>query len=60
MAENAQADIGLDYVWLDDVTYADWQRYHDLVRRTCRTEISPLHESELISIPPQGAKILPL
>ncbi|TFY83656.1 hypothetical protein EWM64_g358 [Hericium alpestre] len=32
LAENAQADIGLDYVWLDDVTYQDWQRYHDLLR----------------------------
>lgn len=41
MAGNAQADIGLDYVWLDDVTYADWQRYHDLVRRMCPTEIIP-------------------
>lgn len=25
-------DIGLDYAWLDDVTYSDWQRYHDLMR----------------------------
>lgn len=32
LAERAQADIGLDYAWLDDVTYHDWQRYHDLVR----------------------------
>ncbi|KAF8880194.1 hypothetical protein BD779DRAFT_1549903 [Infundibulicybe gibba] len=31
-AERAQADIGLDYAWLDDVTYDDWQRYHDLMR----------------------------
>jgi len=34
LAERAQADIGLDYAWLDDVTYADWQRYHDLVRES--------------------------
>ncbi|VDC03353.1 unnamed protein product [Peniophora sp. CBMAI 1063] len=33
MAESAQADVGLDYVWLEDVTYNDWQRYHDLIRR---------------------------
>jgi hypothetical protein len=32
IAEQAQADIGLDYAWLDDVTYHDWQRYHDLMR----------------------------
>ncbi|KAA1468908.1 hypothetical protein DENSPDRAFT_815552 [Dentipellis sp. KUC8613] len=34
LADTAQADIGIDYVWLDDVTYADWQRYHDLLRRS--------------------------
>ncbi|KAI0083960.1 hypothetical protein BDY19DRAFT_974916 [Irpex rosettiformis] len=33
LAEDAQGDIGLDYAWLDDVTYSDWQRYHDLERR---------------------------
>jgi len=33
VAEKAQADIGLDYAWLEDVTYQDWQRYHDLMRR---------------------------
>ncbi|THH27750.1 hypothetical protein EUX98_g6442 [Antrodiella citrinella] len=32
IADRAQTDIGLDYAWLDDVTYQDWQRYHDLVR----------------------------
>ncbi|KAI0064067.1 hypothetical protein BV25DRAFT_336449 [Artomyces pyxidatus] len=32
LADSAQADIGMDYAWLDDVTYHDWQRYHDLVR----------------------------
>ncbi|KAF5353095.1 hypothetical protein D9758_008728 [Tetrapyrgos nigripes] len=31
-AEGAQADLGLDYAWLDDVTYYDWQKYHDLMR----------------------------
>ncbi|KAL4266044.1 hypothetical protein AB1N83_004460 [Pleurotus pulmonarius] len=36
LAERAQSDIGLDYAWLDDVTYRDWQRYHDLVRRSER------------------------
>ena len=34
LAERAQADIGLDYAYLDDVSYADWQRYHDLLRST--------------------------
>jgi hypothetical protein len=32
LSETAQADLGLDLTWLDDVTYADWQRYHGLVR----------------------------
>lgn len=32
LAEDAQADLGLDYAWLDDVTYEDWQKYHDLMR----------------------------
>ncbi|KAF7796835.1 hypothetical protein EIP86_008019 [Pleurotus ostreatoroseus] len=34
IADRAQADIGLDYAWLDDVTYEDWQRYHDLERKS--------------------------
>ena len=34
LADKAQADIGLDYAWLDDVTYDDWQKYHDLMRST--------------------------
>ncbi|THH12437.1 hypothetical protein EW146_g7696 [Bondarzewia mesenterica] len=33
LADRAQADVGLDYAWLDDVTYQDWQRYHDLLKR---------------------------
>jgi hypothetical protein len=32
IAETAQADLGHGYIWLDDVTYLDWQRYHDLTR----------------------------
>lgn len=32
VAEAAQASLGLDYAWLEDVTYDDWQRYHDLMR----------------------------
>jgi hypothetical protein len=32
MADRAQADLGMDYAWLEDVSYHDWQRYHDLVR----------------------------
>ena len=32
MAEQAQANLGMDYAWLEDVSYLDWQRYHDLMR----------------------------
>ncbi|KAK0444854.1 hypothetical protein EV421DRAFT_1800050 [Armillaria borealis] len=32
LAQKAQEDLGLDYAWLEDVTYDDWQRYHDLMR----------------------------
>jgi len=32
LAEQGQANVGMDYAWLDDVTYQDWQRYHDLLR----------------------------
>lgn len=31
IAEKGQVDLGLDYAWLDDVTYNDWQRYHSLM-----------------------------
>lgn len=31
VAEKGQVDLGLDYAWLDDVTYNDWQRYHSLM-----------------------------
>ena len=34
IADRAQADIGLDYAYLDDVTFSDWQRYHELDRST--------------------------
>ncbi|KAF5316085.1 hypothetical protein D9619_006580 [Psilocybe cf. subviscida] len=32
VAERAQADLGLDYAWLEDTSYDDWQYYHDLMR----------------------------
>lgn len=32
LASRAQEDLAMDYAWLDDVTYLDWQRYHDLMR----------------------------
>ena len=32
MAEQAQASLGMDYAWLESVTYMDWQKYHDLMR----------------------------
>jgi hypothetical protein len=31
LADQAQVDVGYDYIWLDDVTYLDWQRYHALL-----------------------------
>ncbi|EKM50511.1 uncharacterized protein PHACADRAFT_263840 [Phanerochaete carnosa HHB-10118-sp] len=34
ITDRAQADIGLDYAWLEDVTYRDWQRYHALERKS--------------------------
>jgi hypothetical protein len=35
LADQAQADVGFDYIWLADVTYHDWQRYHDLIGSEC-------------------------
>jgi hypothetical protein len=32
VAEQGQMAVGLDYVWLDDVTARDWTRYHDLIK----------------------------
>jgi len=43
LAEKAQADIGLDYSWLDDVTTDDWVRYHDLMR----CALNPFHSFTL-------------
>ncbi|KAI0251393.1 hypothetical protein BJV78DRAFT_1282460 [Lactifluus subvellereus] len=34
IADSAQADVGYDYIWLDDVTYHDWQRYHALLGKS--------------------------
>lgn len=31
LAHEGQANVGMDYAWLDDVTVADWSRYHALV-----------------------------
>lgn len=31
LAGSAQMDLGMDYAWLDDVSYQDWQRYHALM-----------------------------
>jgi len=36
LADDAQADLGMDYAWLDDVCVKDWTRYHDLVRTAKR------------------------
>jgi hypothetical protein len=35
VADDAQSDVGFDYIWLSDVTYLDWQRYHDLIGSEC-------------------------
>jgi len=35
VADEGQADVGYDYIWLADVTYNDWQRYHALVGSEC-------------------------
>jgi hypothetical protein len=35
VADDAQSDIGYDYIWLADVTYHDWQRYHALLGSEC-------------------------
>ncbi|KAI0281110.1 hypothetical protein BGY98DRAFT_1095056 [Russula aff. rugulosa BPL654] len=34
VADDGQSDVGYDYIWLADVTYHDWQRYHALVGRS--------------------------
>lgn len=44
IAEKGQVDLGLDYAWLDDVTYNDWQRYHGLIQ-------GQLHHRNLIITP---------
>ena len=31
VAEKAQSDMAMEYAYLDDVTYLDWQRYHALM-----------------------------
>ena len=43
IVDRGQADIGLDYAYLDDVTYLDWQRYHDLERSKSDTPFSNLN-----------------
>ncbi|KAG6861266.1 hypothetical protein C0995_002074 [Termitomyces sp. Mi166 len=57
LADQAQADLGLDYAWLDDVTYYDWQKYHDLMRTSenftsqaqkIQAQIEPEGTNELI------------
>ncbi|KAK2465697.1 hypothetical protein APHAL10511_002241 [Amanita phalloides] len=32
VADKAQTNLSVDYAWLEDVTYQDWQNYHDLAR----------------------------
>jgi hypothetical protein len=35
VADDGQSDVGFDYIWLADVTYHDWQRYHALIGSKC-------------------------
>lgn len=46
IADSAQADVGYSYIWLDDVTYHDWQRYHALVGSA---SLCPLHTYVLLA-----------
>ena len=50
LVEKAQADIGLDYSWLDDVTTDDWVRYHDLMRCELISFHHPIFEFLTISL----------
>jgi hypothetical protein len=47
IADSAQSDLGMDYAWLDDVTYTDWQNYHDLVRREYLVESHHIFFSQI-------------
>ncbi|KAG6840208.1 hypothetical protein C0991_008181 [Blastosporella zonata] len=56
-AERAQGDLGLDYAWLDDVSYYDWQKYHDLMRTSenftsqaqkIQAQVDPAGTNELV------------
>lgn len=50
LADQAQADVGYDYIWLDDVTYLDWQRYHALLDSECPCALSCTHATHLCLI----------
>ncbi|KAG6886758.1 hypothetical protein C0992_002506 [Termitomyces sp. T32_za158] len=56
LADRAQADLGLDYAWLDDVTYYDWQKYHDLMR-TSENFTAHAHKIQA-QLEPQGTNAL--
>lgn len=55
-ADRAQSDIGLDYAWLDDVTYYDWQKYHDLMRTS--ENFTKLAQTIQAAVDPKGTNIL--
>ncbi|KAF5383568.1 hypothetical protein D9615_003765 [Tricholomella constricta] len=55
-AERAQTDIGLDYAWLDDVTYHDWQKYHDLMRTS--ENFTTLANALQAAVDPRGTNVL--
>jgi hypothetical protein len=50
VAEKAQVDLGLDYAWLDEVTYSDWQRYHSLIDGGFHPSVLPHKGARLMLI----------
>ena len=59
LSEKAQADLGLDYSWLDDVTVEDWVRYHDLMRCALISfRCSPVRALTVSLTPPSFGRIV--
>ncbi|EJD43697.1 hypothetical protein AURDEDRAFT_114512 [Auricularia subglabra TFB-10046 SS5] len=48
VSENAQAQLGMPLAWLEDVTPADWKRFHDMKERvkTVRQTFVDMQEGE--------------
>ncbi|KAJ2929468.1 hypothetical protein H1R20_g7625, partial [Candolleomyces eurysporus] len=56
LAEKAQADLAMDYAWLEDVTYKDWDLYHHLMRTYERFERIALAIQDGTYTPEDGEK----